>query len=38
MHGKNNEFKYIAILFTKIHPKKIKKCKPHTENKYFQHV
>lgn len=24
MHGKNNEFKYIAIIFTKIHPKKLK--------------
>lgn len=24
MHGKNNEFKYIAIIFIKIHPKKLK--------------
>lgn len=24
MHGKNNEFKYIAIIFTKIHPKNLK--------------
>lgn len=24
MHGKNNEFKFIAIIFTKIHPKNLK--------------
>lgn len=32
MHGKNNEFKYIAIIFIKIHPKKLKNVSLILEN------